>query len=74
MKIQVQVKIQSKKEMIEKQEDGSFIVRINTPPVEGKANKRVIELLSKYFRVAKTKIRLVSGEKSKKKSFEIELT
>lgn len=71
MKIQVNVKTNSKKQSIEVLEDGAFLIRINVPPVEGKANKRVIELLSEYFNKPKSCIILVSGSKSKLKVFEI---
>lgn len=71
MKISVFVKPRSKKEAVEEQPDGTFIVRVNTLPVDGKANKRAIELLAKHFKVAKTTIQLSSGGKSKNKVFEI---
>lgn len=71
MKITVAVKPNSKKELVEELPDGSYVVRVNVPPVDGKANERVIELLSKYFRQPKSLIELVSGPKSKKKIFSI---
>jgi len=70
-KIRVQVKTRSKPEGVLPQEDGSFVVRVNVPPTEGKANQRLIELLSKFFGVPKSKIELVSGHKSKRKCFKI---
>ena len=71
MKVAVSVKTNSKVESVEKVSDHEYTVRVNVPPVEGKANKRIIELLSEYFDVPKSKISLVNGEKSKKKVFEI---
>lgn len=71
MKITVCVKTNSKKQSIEVMEDGSFLIRLNVPPVEGQANARVIELLSEYFKRPKSSISLVSGFKSKKKVFEV---
>ncbi|MBC87126.1 MAG: hypothetical protein CL677_08080 [Bdellovibrionaceae bacterium] len=71
MKINVQVKTRSKIESVEKQLDGSYLVRVNVPPVEGKANKRIIELLSKYLKIPKSNIELISGPKSKIKVFKI---
>lgn len=73
MKVTVSVKTNSKIESVEKLSDQEYSVRVNTPPVDGKANKRIIELLSDYFDVPKSKITLVNGEKSKKKVFEIKL-
>ncbi len=71
MKIKVKVKPNSKKEIVQRQEDGSYLVRVNTPPVEGKANKKVIELLAKFFKTAKSNIVLCSGPKSRVKTLEI---
>ena len=71
MKIQVSVKTRSKIEAVEKKEDGSYLVRVNVPPVDGKANKRAIELLAQHFGVAKSQVQLVSGAKSRSKVFDI---
>lgn len=71
MRIQVQVKTNSKRESIELTEDGTYLVRVNTPPVEGKANERVRELLAKHLQCAKSSLELISGPKSKKKIFEL---
>lgn len=71
MKISVSVKPNSRVEKVEQAEDGHYLVRVNAPPTEGKANERVIELLSEYFKVPKSRIELASGGKSKKKVFKI---
>lgn len=72
MEIQVKVKLKSKKEGIELTPEGVYEVRVHVPPIEGKANKRVIELLSDYLKKPKTSIELVRGHKSKIKVFRIE--
>lgn len=41
------------------------------PPVEGKANKKCIAYLAKYFNVAKSKIEIISGQTSKNKLIKI---
>jgi uncharacterized protein (TIGR00251 family) len=71
IKIRVKVKPQSRIEGVEKQEDQTFLVRVNAPPIEGKANSRVVELLAEHFKVSKSKVTLLSGGKSKIKLFEI---
>lgn len=71
MKISVFVKTNSKKETVEKQSDDSYVVRVRVPPIEGKANERVQELLSEYLQIPKTSVEIVSGFKSKKKIFEV---
>ncbi len=46
-------------------------VKIFSSPEKGKANKELIEYLSEIFSVPKTKIKIVKGEKSRKKEIEI---
>lgn len=72
MKVQVQVKIRSRKEGVEVLEDQMLLVRVSEPPVDGKANKRIIELLAEHFGVPKSSVKLDRGGKSKIKVFEIE--
>ncbi len=70
MIIQLKVKPNSKHESIVF-ENGLLTLKIREKPVEGKANKAVIEKLSKLFGVAKSCIEIVSGEKSKEKRVKI---
>ena len=46
-------------------------VGIIVEPQKGKANKELIEKISKYFDVPKSNVRIISGEKSKKKLVEV---
>lgn len=71
MKLGVIVHPNSKKPRVEKDLLGETHVYVSAPPLEGKANKEVIESLSKYFGTSKGKIILVRGNKSKIKVFEI---
>ncbi|MGE4107707.1 MAG: DUF167 domain-containing protein [Bacteriovoracia bacterium] len=71
MKISVQVKTNSKVESVDRLPDGSYIVRVHVPPVEGKANERIRELLADYFNSPKGGIELVSGFKGKHKIFSV---
>jgi len=66
------VKTNSKLESIEKNEDGSFLVRVRVPPIEGKANERIRELLAEFFKKPKSLVKIVSGLKGKKKVFQID--
>ncbi|MEA5113391.1 MAG: DUF167 family protein [Geobacteraceae bacterium] len=47
-------------------------VRLTSPPVDGAANKLCQEFLAKLFRVAKSNVRIVSGEKSRHKTVAVE--
>jgi len=46
-------------------------ITITAPPVEGKANKKCITYLAKYFDVAKSRIEIISGKTSKIKLIKI---
>lgn len=56
----------SKNEII-KTDDGVKI-KITAPPVDGKANKCLIEFLSKLFKIPKSSIEILRGETSKEKT------
>ena len=42
-------------------------IRINAPPVEGAANKACRDYLAKQFGIAKGRVEILSGEKSREK-------
>lgn len=52
----------------------SVKIKITAPPVDGKANKCLIEYLSKLFRVPKTSIVILRGETSKDKTLLIKIS
>ena len=72
MQKQVKVKPNSKKQTIEESTDGSLTVHLKSPPVDGKANKELIEVLAEKFNVRKSSIRIKSGLSSKTKLIEID--
>jgi len=71
MKINVKVIPNNKIEKLELISGGNFKVWIKAKPIEGEANKRLIEFLAKHFNVAKSNIRVVIGETSRNKVIEI---
>jgi uncharacterized protein (TIGR00251 family) len=71
MKISVIAHPNAKKPRVERDLLNTFHVYVKDPPLEGKANKAIIESLAEYFHTKKAGIILLSGEKSKNKIFEI---
>jgi len=71
MRIVIKVKPNSKKPGVEKLENGELLVKVNAPPVDGKANLAVIEVLADYFGVSKSKIEILKGEKGRRKMVEV---
>lgn len=51
--------------------DGSLLVCVREPALNGKANKAVIQELANHFEVPKSHIALKSGSSSKYKTFSI---
>lgn len=47
--------------------DGALRIRIAAPPVEGEANRELIRLLAKKFKVPQTSVEIISGSSSKNK-------
>ncbi|EDX77992.1 conserved hypothetical protein [Coleofasciculus chthonoplastes PCC 7420] len=71
MKKSVKVKPNSKTQSIEEMADGTLKVNLKSPPVDGKANKELIELLAEKFNVTKSQVQIKSGLSSKIKLIEI---
>jgi uncharacterized protein (TIGR00251 family) len=71
MRISVKVIPRAKHNSVECIKDGEYRVRLTAPPVDEKANRMLIKLLAKYFAVAPSLVRVVSGEKSRLKIVEV---
>ncbi|WP_457635990.1 DUF167 domain-containing protein [Persephonella sp.] len=71
MRITVKVKPNAKKDEIKKIDTDYYEVRVTAIPEKGKANKKVVQVLSKHFKIPKSKIRLIRGETSREKVFEL---
>lgn len=71
MRIVVSVKVNARKNEVEKLDDGKYLVHTTAIPVENKANEKVIELLSEYFGIAKSRMRVMRGLSSHNKVIEV---
>ena len=72
MKKSVKVKPNSKKQAIIEEDDGSLTVHLKSPPVDGKANQELVELLAKKFAVPKSHITIRLGLSGRNKLVEIQ--
>lgn len=70
MKIRVKVTPRVKKEKI-KEGSGFLRVYLREPPLEDRANKRLIEVLAKHFNVKKGDVNIVKGKTAREKIIEI---
>jgi uncharacterized protein len=72
MKFKIIVKPNAKKNEVMQNPDGTLVVRVTVPPIEGKANEKVIEVLSEYLNKSRRSISIISGFKGKNKIIEVE--
>ena len=69
--IQVKVVPRSSRNQIVGREKGVFRVKLTSPPIDGKANKALRELLARRLGLSKDKVEVISGERSRMKSISI---
>ncbi|WFB37728.1 DUF167 domain-containing protein [Kiritimatiellota bacterium B12222] len=63
----IKVKPKSSQSRMEKQADGTWVAWLNSPPVDGKANKELLRLVAETAGVSKSRVTLVGGGKSRMK-------
>ncbi|MBI4834269.1 MAG: DUF167 domain-containing protein [Planctomycetes bacterium] len=71
MIINLKVIANAKKNEI-KEEEGLFKVYVAAPPVDGKANKAVIETIAAHFKIKKDHVKIIRGEKSSRKVVQLD--
>ncbi len=71
MKISVKIKTNARKNEVKKIDDINYEISTTATPANGQANKAIIDILAKFFRIGKTKINIISGHTSKNKIIEI---
>jgi uncharacterized protein (TIGR00251 family) len=53
------------------EENGDWKVKVQAPPEDGRANKAVIQLLAKHFKISKNRVKIIAGERSHQKIIEV---
>jgi len=71
MRIAVRVSPSSSKRQVRRLEDGSYKVHIFSAPQRNKANKELLEVLSKYFSKREKDFLIIKGVHSRHKIIEI---
>lgn len=72
MKLSVRVIPNARRTEFSGRRDGELVLRLNAPAVEGKANKAAVAFIAKHFGIARSRVTLVNGEKTRHKVFEVE--
>jgi uncharacterized protein len=71
MRIYAKVIPRSSSNKIEKISEGEYKVKLTAPPVNGKANEMLIELLADYFGTSKSRVNIIGGKSAKTKIIDI---
>lgn len=69
--ITVQVQPRSSGDGIAGLHEGRLKIRISAPPVDGKANERLTEVIARAFGVSKSSVEIIKGHTSRLKTVRI---
>lgn len=65
--LQVKAKPNSRTSRLTQQDDGTWLAQLKSPPVDGKANAELIELVARHFGCTKSAVTIKTGAGSKLK-------
>lgn len=71
MRFYVKTKPKARQTSVKKLDATHLLVSVTSIPSKGEANDAVIETLARHFKVAKSRVAIVSGGKSREKVVEI---
>ena len=70
--IEVRVKPNAGLSRLVQAEDGSWLARLKSAPVDGKANLELIALVARYFGCARSAVAITSGASGRRKRVKID--
>ena len=73
VRVVVRVYPRARKQEIEELPSGELKLKVKSPPLKGRANQEVIEILSSYFRLSPSRVRIIRGENSRLKLVSLEV-
>ena len=68
----MRVKPNSRESAFDAQSDGTWLARLKSPPVDGKANAELIVLIARHFGLRKTQVSIRRGAAGRTKLVEID--
>ena len=71
MLIQVKVKPNARTSELVQEADGTWLARLKSPPVDGKANEELVALLAGHFKCRKAAISIKAGSTGRTKLVKI---
>ena len=72
MKISVKAKPNSREERVEKIDEENYIVSVKELPEKGRANEAIRNALAVHFKIASSRVKIISGYSSRSKIIEIQ--
>ena len=72
MILRVRVQPRAKKNALAGQIEQEWKLFVTAPPIEGRANQACIEFFARGLRIPQSRVRLLSGEKSRHKVLELD--
>lgn len=70
-RVTVRVQPKASKNEVTGWQDGALRVRLTAPPVDGAANKALVDFLADVLGVRRAEVRIVAGDKSRTKTLEV---
>lgn len=70
--LRVRVKPNAGSASLERMADGSWVAKLKSPPVDGKANRELIALVADHFRCGKSAVRIKAGASGRVKRLEVD--
>ena len=70
--IEVRVKPNCGSSALAQDDNGSWVAQLRSPPVDGKANAELIELVAKHFDCPRSAVSIKSGTTGRRKLLKIE--
>ncbi len=66
------VKTGARTSSLEPGPDGTWVARLKSPPVDGRANRELISLVAARFRCPKAAVRIRAGASARRKVLEVD--
>ena len=70
--ISIRLQPRAKREEVVGERGGAIVVRVTAPPVDGKANAALCQLIARLVRVSSTRVAVVRGQTSRDKVVRVE--
>ena len=70
--LQVKVKPKARTSSLVQVPDGTWLAKLKSPPVDGKANEELVALVAEHFRCRKAAVAIKSGTSGRTKLVKVE--